>query len=59
MVASPNLKLTKVNKVPSHRIPGSLCACVFAAPDTGAACLWQTAAPGSLCSNELSGRKAR
>ena len=40
--------------MPSYRIPGSLCASVFAPPDTGTSCLWQTAAPGGLCINELS-----
>lgn len=39
--------------MPSYRIPGSLCASIFAPPDAGTACLWLTAAPGSLCANEL------
>lgn len=39
--------------MPSYRIPGPLCASVFAPPDTGTSCLWQTAAPCSLCINEL------
>ena len=40
--------------MPSCRIPGALCASVFAPPDTGTSCLWQTASPGSLCIYELS-----
>ena len=40
--------------MPSHRIPGALCASVFAPPDAGTSCLGQTATPGSLCIFELS-----
>ena len=39
--------------MPSYRIPSSLCASIFAPPDTGTSCLWLTAAPGSLCADDL------
>lgn len=39
--------------MPSYRIPGSLRASVFAPPDAGTSCLWQSAAPVSLCAHDL------